>query len=98
MFGNHRARSGIVVLPCGAGKTLVGITAICTVRKSALILAPNIMSVEQWLTQLKRFTEVSGAKHIRKLTSKDKQPLPDNDRACICITTYSMIGFSGSVL
>jgi DNA excision repair protein ERCC-3 len=27
MFGNGRARSGIIVLPCGAGKTLVGITA-----------------------------------------------------------------------
>eukprot|EP00873_Tetraselmis_striata_P011396 jgi/Tetstr1/431660/TSEL_021189.t1 len=27
MFGNSRARSGIVVLPCGAGKSLVGISA-----------------------------------------------------------------------
>ncbi len=31
MFGNGRARSGIIVLPCGAGKTLVGITALATV-------------------------------------------------------------------
>ncbi|KAJ1948704.1 DNA repair helicase RAD25, partial [Linderina pennispora] len=36
MFGNGRARSGIIVLPCGAGKTLVGITAACTVKKSIL--------------------------------------------------------------
>ena len=36
MFGNGRARSGIIVLPCGAGKTLVGITAACTVKKSAI--------------------------------------------------------------
>ncbi|KAI9620486.1 hypothetical protein H4Q26_013698 [Puccinia striiformis f. sp. tritici PST-130] len=34
MFGNGRARSGIIVLPCGAGKTLVGITAASTIRKS----------------------------------------------------------------
>jgi DNA excision repair protein ERCC-3 len=38
MFGNGRARSGIIVLPCGAGKTLVGITAACTVKKSVLVL------------------------------------------------------------
>jgi DNA excision repair protein ERCC-3 len=35
MFGNGRARSGIIVLPCGAGKSLVGVTACCTVRKKA---------------------------------------------------------------
>jgi DNA excision repair protein ERCC-3 len=38
MFGNGRGRSGVVVLPCGAGKTLVGITATCTVRKSTLVI------------------------------------------------------------
>ena len=35
MFGNGRARSGVIVLPCGAGKSLVGVTACCTVRKKA---------------------------------------------------------------
>ena len=29
MFGNGRARSGIIVLPCGAGKSLLGIAAAC---------------------------------------------------------------------
>ena len=33
MFGNGRARSGIIVLPCGAGKTLTGVTAASTIRK-----------------------------------------------------------------
>jgi DNA excision repair protein ERCC-3 len=37
MFGNGRSRSGIIVLPCGAGKTLVGITAATTIRKSTLV-------------------------------------------------------------
>ncbi|CAM9204005.1 unnamed protein product, partial [Choristocarpus tenellus] len=31
MFGNGRARSGIIVLPCGAGKTLTGVTAASTI-------------------------------------------------------------------
>lgn len=37
----RRARSGIIVLPCGAGKTLVGITAACTVKKSCLVLCTS---------------------------------------------------------
>lgn len=41
MFGNGRARSGIIVLPCGAGKTLVGITAACTIKKSVLVLCTS---------------------------------------------------------
>lgn len=41
MFGNGRARSGVIVLPCGAGKSLVGITAACTIKKSTLVLCIN---------------------------------------------------------
>ena len=48
MFSNSRARSGIIVLPCGAGKTLVGITAACGVKKSVIVLCTSAMSVVQW--------------------------------------------------
>jgi DNA excision repair protein ERCC-3 len=41
MFGNGRARSGIVVLPCGAGKTLVGVTAACTIKKTCVVLCTS---------------------------------------------------------
>ncbi|KAJ1565970.1 hypothetical protein HK405_011179, partial [Cladochytrium tenue] len=41
MFGNGRARSGIIVLPCGAGKTLVGVTSACTIKKSCLVLCTS---------------------------------------------------------
>ena len=37
----RRARSGIIVLPCGAGKTLVGITACCTIKKSTIVLCTS---------------------------------------------------------
>jgi|SRR5882762_6851069 hypothetical protein len=40
-----RARSGIIVLPCGAGKTLVGITAACTIKKSCLILCTSSWAI-----------------------------------------------------
>lgn len=44
MFGNGRAKSGIIVLPCGAGKTLVGITAACTIKKSVIVLCTSSVS------------------------------------------------------
>jgi hypothetical protein len=47
MFGNGRARSGIIVLPCGAGKTLVGVTAASTVKKRTMVLCNSAVSVEQ---------------------------------------------------
>ena len=46
MFSNGRALSGVIVLPCGAGKTLVGITAACTIKKGTIVLCPNGVSVE----------------------------------------------------
>ena len=52
MFGNGRARSGVIVLPCGAGKTLTGVTAACTVRKRCLVLCTSGVAVEQWRSQV----------------------------------------------
>ena len=52
MFGNLRARSGVIVLPCGAGKSLVGVTACCTVRKRCIVLCNSAVSVEQWKEQV----------------------------------------------
>ena len=56
MFGNGRARSGLIVLPCGAGTSLVGVTACCTVRKRALVLCNSGVSVEQWKQQFKMWS------------------------------------------
>jgi DNA excision repair protein ERCC-3 len=39
MFGNGSARSGIIVLPCGAGKTLTGVTAAQTIKKSLCLFS-----------------------------------------------------------
>ena len=39
------------MLPCGAGKSLVGITAAARVKKSCLVLVTNAVSVDQWRHQ-----------------------------------------------
>lgn len=87
MFGNGRARSGIIVLPCGAGKSLVGVTACCTIHKRCLVLCNSGVSVEQWKTQFKQWSTADDS-IICRFTSEAK----DRPENCgICITTYSMI-------
>jgi len=76
MFGDGRARSGIIVLPCGAGKTLVGITAACTVKKNTLVLCTSAVSVEQWKHQFKLWSTVE-EKQIARFTSDAKEPFPN---------------------
>lgn len=44
------------MLPCGAGKSLVGVTACCTIRKRALVLCNSGVSVEQWKQQFKMWS------------------------------------------
>jgi DNA excision repair protein ERCC-3 len=93
MFGNGRARSGIIVLPCGAGKTLVGITAACTIKKSILILCTSAVSVEQWRHQFKMWSNIDDDK-IARFTSDCKEQWQGNSG--IMISTYTMIAYSGN--
>ncbi|MFC4119179.1 DNA repair helicase XPB [Nonomuraea zeae] len=69
--------SGVVVLPCGAGKTIVGAAAMARAEATTLILVTNTVSAHQWKTELlKRTTltedeigEYSGSKkEIRPVT------------------------------
>jgi len=50
--GAARGGSGVIVLPCGAGKTIVGMSVMNAVQCSTLILTPNTVSVRQWIDEL----------------------------------------------
>jgi DNA excision repair protein ERCC-3 len=76
--------SGVVVLPCGAGKTLVGAGAMARAAATTLILVTNTVSARQWRDELLRRTtltedeigEYSGArKEIRPVTIATYQVL-----------------------
>ncbi|MEV6040024.1 DNA repair helicase XPB [Nonomuraea sp. NPDC052116] len=69
--------SGVVVLPCGAGKTIVGAAAMAHAQATTLILVTNTVSAHQWKTELIKRTsltedeigEYSGSKkEIRPVT------------------------------
>ncbi|KAM0015543.1 putative DNA helicase chromatin remodeling SNF2 family [Helianthus debilis subsp. tardiflorus] len=92
MFGNGRARSGIIVLPCGAGKSLVGVSAACRIKKSCLCLATNAVSVDQWAFQFKLWSNIRD-ENICRFTSDSKERFRGN--AGVVVTTYNMIAFNG---
>ncbi|CAN5573897.1 DEAD/DEAH box helicase [soil metagenome] len=54
----RRAGSGVVLLPCGAGKTVVGIAALCQATCPTIILTPSRSVAEQWGRSLIELTTV----------------------------------------
>ncbi|KAJ7142456.1 DNA helicase [Mycena epipterygia] len=88
MFGNGRARSGIIVLPCGAGKTLVGIAATCTMKKSCVVLCTSSVSTLQWKQQFLQWSNIA-ERQIAVFTGDQKQKFSGNSGIVVC--TYSMV-------
>uniref|UniRef100_A0A1X7UFX5 Helicase ATP-binding domain-containing protein n=1 Tax=Amphimedon queenslandica TaxID=400682 RepID=A0A1X7UFX5_AMPQE len=91
MFGNGRARSGVIVLPCGAGKTLVGVTAACTVRKRCMVLCTSAVAVEQWWSQFKLWSNIDMSVVCRFTSDAKDKPSPNTS---IAISTYSMVSYT----
>lgn len=90
MFSYSRARSGVIVLPCGAGKTLVGITATTTVKKHTIIMCTSQVAAEQWKQQFNLWSTISMDK-VFLFSSSHKERRPKADEAGVVITTYNMI-------
>jgi DNA excision repair protein ERCC-3 len=75
--GGDRGGSGVITLPCGAGKTIVGMASMAVLQASTLILTTSITAVRQWIRELLDKTtlredqigEYSGlAKDVRPVT------------------------------
>jgi len=75
--GSERGGAGVIVLPCGAGKTIVGISCMQKLQTSTLILTTGVTAIRQWKAELLDKTaltdedigEYSGAgKTIRPIT------------------------------
>ncbi|KAI1818698.1 P-loop containing nucleoside triphosphate hydrolase protein [Poronia punctata] len=92
MFGNGRAKSGIIVLPCGAGKTLVGITAACTIKKSCIVLCTSTISAHQWRQEFLKWTNIR-PEDVAVFTADNKSKFPGNSG--VIVTTYPMVTQSG---
>jgi DNA excision repair protein ERCC-3 len=76
--------SGVVVLPCGAGKTLVGAGAMATAKATTLILVTNTVSARQWRDELLRRTSLT-ADEIGEYSGSVKEIRP------VTIATYQIL-------
>ena len=97
MFSNGRARSGIIVLPCGAGKTLTGIAAASHIKKSVMVLCNSNVSVEQWRQQFYQWAKMDGSPVVA-FTSKENSKIFDQSKgeAGVVVSTYFMIAYQGT--
>ncbi|MFN8177123.1 MAG: DNA repair helicase XPB [bacterium] len=59
--GNPEGGQGIVVLPCGAGKTVVGLGAMAKIGARTLILVTNTVAAKQWIREILDKTELTEA-------------------------------------
>ncbi|MGO9974664.1 MAG: DNA repair helicase XPB [Solirubrobacteraceae bacterium] len=78
------AGAGVVVLPCGSGKTIVGIAAIAGQECETLIVTSNAASLAQWRDELLAHTSVA-PEAIGEYSSQAKDIRP------ITLTTYQML-------
>jgi DNA excision repair protein ERCC-3 len=76
-------QSGVIVLPCGAGKTFVGIAALQRVGKHALILTPSESSAQQWKREFLSRTTLTD--------SEVRMYGPSDAPAPVTITTYQRV-------
>lgn len=76
--------SGVVVLPCGAGKTIVGAAAMARAQTTTLILVTNTVAARQWRSELLRRTTLTDAE-IGEYSGARKEIRP------VTIATYQVL-------
>jgi DNA excision repair protein ERCC-3 len=87
--GSASGGCGVIVLPCGAGKTMVGIGVIATLQRSTLILTPNTVAVRQWISELLDKTSIQ-PDLIGEYTGERKEIRP------ITVSTYQILTYRPS--
>lgn len=82
--GTARGGSGVVMLPCGAGKTIVGLACMAQVQVSTLILTTNITASRQWIAEILDKTTLP-AEDICEYNGQSKDIRP------ITVATYNIL-------
>ena len=77
---------GTIVLPCGSGKTIVGIETAVRLKTNTLILCPNVSSVHQWIRELLDKTTLTPDK-IGEYSGETKSIRP------VTVCTYQVLTY-----
>jgi len=81
--------SGVVVLPCGAGKTIVGLVTMADIQRATLILTPNTIAVRQWIQEIVDKTDIP-PEMVGEYTGERKNICP------ITVSTYQILTYRRS--
>jgi DNA excision repair protein ERCC-3 len=82
--GDARGGSGVIVLPCGAGKTIVGIAAMTLMQRSTLVLTTGITAVKQWRREILDKTDLA-EDMVAEYTGESKEIAP------VTLATYQIL-------
>jgi DNA excision repair protein ERCC-3 len=88
--GSAKGGSGVLVLPCGAGKTIIGIGVMGRISQHTLILTTNITALRQWRDELLDKTDLRAAQ-IGEYSGEVKE----RERP-IVLTTYQILTYRKS--
>jgi DNA excision repair protein ERCC-3 len=91
MGGSEQGGSGVIVLPCGAGKTVVGIGAICLAQTNTLILTPSTVAARQWMAEILDKTTLQ-PDDVGEYSSEHKLVKP------VTIATYQILTYRPSAI
>jgi len=84
--GTERGGSGVLVLPCGAGKTVIGIAAMAKAQMQTLILVTGITAARQWRDEILDKTDLT-SEMIAEYSGEDKSLAP------VTIATYQVMTY-----
>ncbi len=82
--GDVRGGSGVIVLPCGAGKTIVGLATMAAVQRSTLVLTTGITAVKQWKREILDKTDLA-EDQVAEYTGDTKEIGP------VTLATYQIL-------
>jgi DNA excision repair protein ERCC-3 len=82
--GTARGGSGVIVLPCGAGKTIVGLACMARLQTSTLVLTTSVTAARQWIAELIDKTTLTG-ETIGEYNGHSKDIRP------VTIATYNIL-------
>lgn len=80
---------GTIVMPCGSGKTVVGMGIMSRLQTRTLILCPNVVAVRQWISELRSKTDLS-PDLIGEYSGEKKEIKP------ITVCTYQVLTYRAS--
>lgn len=84
--GRETGGSGVLVLPCGAGKTVIGIGAMAQIGMNTLILTTSTSAVHQWMREIVEKTTLD-SEVVGEYSGSQKNICP------VTVTTYQMVTY-----